>query len=95
VTGALQGSGDDGGAAARCGICGALAAGPCAGCRQPVCADCCVLTEGGAGTWAVCLACERRGGASLRRAWLGLLAWIGVPVLLLAGVAAAIWAALR
>jgi len=41
------------------------------------------------------LACERRGGASLRRAWLGLLAWIGVPVLLLAGVAAAIWAALR
>jgi hypothetical protein len=52
-----------------------------------VCADCCVLTEG-AGTFALCLTCARRGGTSLRRPWLGLLGWIGLVVLALAALAA-------
>lgn len=52
-----------------------------------VCADCVVLTEG-AGTFAVCTRCAERGGTSLRRAWLGLLLWIGGIVVALVGVAA-------
>jgi hypothetical protein len=78
----------DGGAAARCALCGTDAAGPCARCRAPVCGDCCTLTDGGATTFAICLRCERRGGASLRPAWLGLMGWLALVVLALAAVAA-------
>jgi hypothetical protein len=68
---------------ATCSRCGAVAVGPCARCRLPVCGDCCVLTEGGAKVYAICLACEDRGGRSLKRAWLGFIGWIAAPVLLL------------
>lgn len=88
MAGQLIGAGDGDGAIARCALCGAAAAGPCARCRSPVCGDCCTLTDGGATTWAICLRCERRGGASLRPAWLGLLGWLGLILLALAGVAA-------
>jgi hypothetical protein len=85
VTGGLQQAGDGGGEA-RCIRCGAMAVGPCARCKQPVCGDCCVLTEGGAKTWAICLACEDRGGRSLRSPWVGFLLWLAVPILGLAAV---------
>lgn len=86
MSGGLLHHGD--GPVARCAICGAVAAGPCARCRRPVCPDCCELTEGGATTFAVCTGCVRRGGAHLGRAWLGLLGWLGLVVLALAAVAA-------
>ncbi|MCA9678241.1 MAG: hypothetical protein KC464_24655 [Myxococcales bacterium] len=88
MSGQLLVAGD--GPAARCKHCGKPAVGPCARCRGLVCGDCCVLTDGGVGTFAVCLTCERRGGATLRGAWLGLLGWLAVVVLVLAGVAAAV-----
>ena len=44
----------------------------------------------GAGTFAICLDCEHRGGASLRSAWLGLLGWLGLIILGLLAVAAAV-----
>ncbi|KYF85946.1 hypothetical protein BE20_30590 [Sorangium cellulosum] len=66
-----------GGPVARCGRCGAEAAGPCARCRAPVCGDCCVLTEGGARVWAIC-------GRSLRRGWATVLGWIALPIAALA-----------
>ena len=75
---------DGGGSSARCHRCGALAVGPCARCHDPVCGDCCVLTEGGARVWAICLACEDRGGRSLRRGWGAVIGWIAVPILVLA-----------
>jgi hypothetical protein len=81
----LLSSGD--GPVARCKLCGAVAVGPCARCRSPVCGDCCALTEGGATTFAVCHRCVRAGGASLAPGWLGLLGWLGLIVLALAGVA--------
>ncbi|MDC3959813.1 hypothetical protein [Polyangium jinanense] len=71
---------DDGPPVARCVRCSAVAAGPCARCQSPVCGDCCVLTEGGARVWAICLACEDRGGRSLRRGWITFLGWIAVPI---------------
>jgi hypothetical protein len=80
----LMSSGD--GPVTTCRLCGKPASGPCARCRTMVCADCVVLTEG-AGTFAVCTRCAERGGASLSRAWLGLLVWIGGIVLVLAAVA--------
>jgi len=83
MTGVLQHS-DDGGGEARCFRCGAIAAGPCARCRKPVCGDCCVLTEGGARLWAICLACDARGGRSLRGGWAMVLGWILVPIAALA-----------
>lgn len=76
--------------AARCKLCGKPAVGPCARCRGAVCGDCCELTEGGATTFAVCLTCARRGGTSLAPAWLGLLGWLALIVLGLAGVALAV-----
>jgi hypothetical protein len=85
-------SGD--GPVARCKLCGAVAAGPCARCRAPVCGDCCELTDGGATTFAVCHACVRAGGRTLAPAWLGLLGWIGLIVLAL-GAVAALLAAVR
>jgi hypothetical protein len=83
----LIGSGDGGGFE-HCSSCGALAAGPCARCRRPLCGDCCVITQHGARQWAICRRCDRRGGRSLRGAWLGLLAWLAIPVLLLAALVA-------
>ena len=44
-----------------------------------MCGDCCVLTDGGATTFAVCLRCAK-GGASLRRPWLELVGWLGAIV---------------
>jgi hypothetical protein len=78
--------GGDGGGFEQCVRCGALAAGPCARCGRPVCGDCCVLTEGGAGTWAVCVSCDRRGGRSLGPGWVMVIGWIAVPIVAL-GVA--------
>jgi hypothetical protein len=79
---------DGDGPVARCIRCGAVAAGPCARCQQPVCGDCCVLTEGGTRVWAICFACEDRAGRSLRRAWLRVVAWIALPIVGLAVVLA-------
>jgi hypothetical protein len=73
---------------ARCSHCGAEAAGPCARCGRPTCGGCCELVEGGATTFAVCLACVKRGGKSLASAYLGLALWLGGIVLALAAVAA-------
>ena len=79
----LQGH-DDGGGYERCAHCGALAVGPCARCQVPVCGDCCVLTEGGTRTFAVCLGCERRAGRSLTSGWLGVIGFVLVPIVGLA-----------
>jgi hypothetical protein len=86
VSGALipVDGGDGGGSPARCIRCGASAVGPCARCREPVCGDCCVLTEGGARIWAICLSCEDRGGRSLRSGWARVIGWIAAPILALA-----------
>jgi hypothetical protein len=96
MSGQLMGTGGDGGELARC-ACGALAAGPCARCRIPLCGDCCIITEHGAQPWAICRPCARRGGNSLRRAWVGLVLWL---VATLAGLAALVallgwWASKR
>jgi hypothetical protein len=83
---------DDGPPATRCALCGRRdAAGPCARCRKSICGDCCELSSGGATTFAVCLSCIRRGGASLRPAWLGLLGWLGLIIAALSAVAAGLW----
>lgn len=73
---------------ARCRHCGALAVGPCARCHSPVCGDCCVLTDGGANVYAICLACDRQGGRGLRSGWVLVLWWLGLPILLLGVVVA-------
>jgi hypothetical protein len=83
----LQHIEDDG---ERCRLCGRLAAGPCASCHRPVCGDCCVLSDGGVKVWAICLTCERDGGRSMRRGWLGLVAWIGLVILALLALVAAL-----
>ena len=83
MTGQLQHA-DGGGHVARCIRCGAQAVGPCARCREPVCGDCCVLTEGGAKVWAICLSCEDRGGRSLTRGWIVVIGWIVGPIVGLA-----------
>ncbi|MDX2086453.1 MAG: hypothetical protein SFX73_01330 [Kofleriaceae bacterium] len=74
------------GPVARCSLCGAAAAGPCARCRALVCADCCELTEGGSSLFAVCTRCVRKGGRSLAPAWAGFLGWLALVVLGLVGV---------
>lgn len=76
MSGQLLVSGDDGGAV-RCTLCTADAVGPCAHCRMPVCGDCCVLVEGSAKPWAVCMRCHRGGTVRLGSGWAGLLLWIG------------------
>ncbi len=86
--GQLQHAGGDG-PVVRCKLCSRAAAGPCARCKASVCGDCSVLTDGGATTFAICLACAE-GGTSLRRPWLGLIAWTGAIALILAAVAAAL-----
>lgn len=85
MTGQLQHVDDDG--PTRCVHCARDAAGPCAACRRPVCGECSTLTEGGAKVWAICLACERKGGRSLSSALGGLGLWL---VLGLLGLAATI-----
>jgi hypothetical protein len=80
MSGGLISSGDDGGFV-HCAGCGALAAGPCARCRKPVCGNCCVLTTGGAQPWAVCHACNQSGGTSLKRGWGTVLGWLIKPML--------------
>jgi hypothetical protein len=85
--GLIHADGGDG-PVARCVRCGAEAVGPCARCHAPVCGDCCVLTEGGTRVWAICLACEDRGGRSLRQGWAMVIGWIAVPIMALAGLIA-------
>ena len=82
MSGGLQSIGDD--SPARCAICGDEAVGPCARCRNPTCGDCCVLTEGSAKVWAICLRCEKRGGNSLLPGWALVLAWVALPIVGLA-----------
>lgn len=89
MTGQLQGVGG-GDPIALCICCGDTAVGPCARCREPVCGDCCVLTEGSAKVWAICLRCERRGGRSLGRGWAVVIGWIALPIVGLAILAALI-----
>jgi hypothetical protein len=55
-----------------------------------VCGDCCVLTEGGAKVWAICLTCDGRGGRSLQRGWLVVIGWVAAPILGLAALLALI-----
>jgi hypothetical protein len=83
MSGSLTSNGGGDGGLAHCAGCGALAAGPCARCRKPVCGDCCVLASGGAGLWAICLACEQSGGSSLRGGWWTVLGWLLKPMLAL------------
>jgi hypothetical protein len=78
------------GPVARCKLCENPAVGPCARCKAAICGDCCELTDGGATTFALCLTCVRRGGSTLRPAWLGLLGWLAMIILPLAAVAAAL-----
>lgn len=85
MSGALQTAGDE---LTRCVHCGALAAGPCASCRKPVCGDCCTLTEGGVSVWAICLECDRKGGRSLVSPWRGVLRGFAILLALLAMFAA-------
>ncbi|MBL8744062.1 MAG: hypothetical protein JNK04_23305 [Myxococcales bacterium] len=82
MSGGLQSIGDD--SPARCAICGDEAVGPCARCRNPTCGDCCVLTEGSAKVWAICLRCEKRGGRNLLPGWALVLAWVALPIVGLA-----------
>jgi hypothetical protein len=51
-----------------------------------MCGDCVVLTEHGASRWAVCHACARRGGRSLRAGWVAALFWVLVPIAVLWGI---------
>jgi len=76
-------SGGGGDGLARCAGCGAIAAGPCARCGRPMCGDCVVLSEGGAGVWAVCRSCDKRGGRSLRAGWGAALFWLLLPLVVL------------
>lgn len=85
-------SGGDGGGFEHCASCGALAAGPCARCRKPLCGDCCVITRHGATQWAICFGCEKGGGRSLRSAWIGLLLWLGLPLAALAALVTLLYA---
>ncbi len=71
---------------ARCVVCGVMAVGPCARCHDPLCGDCCVMTEGGSQVFAICPSCARRGGRSLRGGWGQVLGWVVGPMLLLAAV---------
>ena len=72
-----------------CAICHKRPAiGPCASCHRMICAECSTLTTGGVKTYAICLECDLHKGRSLRRAWIGLVAWLLVPALVLGLVVA-------
>jgi hypothetical protein len=77
----LQSVGDGNGSVERCVSCGALAVGPCARRRAPLCGDCCSLIEGGASVWALCFECAGR--SSLRQGWLRVLLWLLTPIMAL------------
>lgn len=77
---------DGGGGTARCSHCGKVAAGPCARCRKPTCGDCCVLTEGGVGVFAICLACDAKGGRTLGSGWRTIVLWIVATCIALVGI---------
>lgn len=85
MSGALISHDDDGGFV-HCASCGALAAGPCARCRKPLCGDCCVITTGGAGRWAICRDCDETRGRSLKSGWMTVLGWLVKPMLALIGL---------
>lgn len=89
----LMSSGDP--PSARCSHCGATAVGPCARCRRPTCGNCCELTDGGATTFAVCLACVKRGGKTLGHGYAGLLLWLAAIIVGLAAIAGLIVAIRR
>jgi hypothetical protein len=55
-----------------------------------VCGDCCQLTEGGSTPFALCLACVRKGGASLAPGWRDLAGWLALIVLGLVAIATAL-----
>jgi hypothetical protein len=69
---------------ARCAICGGIAVGPCARCRKMTCADCCELVEG-AGTFALCSRCVKK-GTSL--GWPTVIGWLAAIIVALGAVAA-------
>jgi hypothetical protein len=79
----------EGGGGPRCASCGAEGVGPCASCRRIVCGDCCVLTEGGVETWAICLRCDRSKGRDLRGGWSTILRWFAGTFALLVVLAIA------
>jgi len=79
------------GPTARCAICGAAAAGPCARCKKLVCADCCELVQG-AGTFAVCTRCARKG---TDLGWVTVLGWLAVVIVALGGIAGLLYLARR
>ena len=81
MTGQLQTRGPDD---AHCVVCGVMAVGPCARCHDPLCGDCCIITEGGSKVFAICPNCERQGGRSLSSGWATVLGWVGLPIGLLA-----------
>lgn len=56
-----------------------------------MCGDCCVLTTGGAETWAICLTCERHQGRSLRERWVSLLGFLLKPLVVLILVSVALY----
>lgn len=93
MTGELLRVSDDG--PARCSICGAEAVGPCARCKKPTCGDCCVLTEGGAHTFAICVRCDARGGRTILPLYLVVLSWVLLPCLLLLGLMGLLYVATR
>ena len=73
-----------------CAHCGDPAVGPCARCHSSVCGDCCVLTDGGVTTYAICTRCDRRGGRSLDSGWGAVRKWmllLLMALVLFAGVA--------
>lgn len=78
----------DGGPTAKCVACGVEAVGPCARCHDPLCGDCCIITEGGAKKWAICPTCASDGGDSLSSGWTNLLLWICAPIF---GLALLLW----
>lgn len=87
----LMSHGDSGGFV-HCVLCGGDAAGPCARCKRPVCGDCCVLTEGHAGRWAICLNCDRKGGRNVRSGWWTVAVWLLLPIgVLVALLALLVW----
>jgi hypothetical protein len=45
-----------------------------------------VLTTGAVTPFAICTACERRGGPSLAAGWLRVMGWIAMPILVLFAV---------
>ncbi len=85
MTGQLQTRGPED---ARCVVCGVMAVGPCARCHDPLCGDCCVITEGASKVFAVCPSCEGEVGRSLTGRWGVMLKWVGLPIALLAIVVA-------